>query len=248
MQRTFNYTGRIKIEQNEVVFSLAGTESEPEFDVVFGFDESQYPADASLYVEAHYNLTRKRYPFGAVSKIRPPKDKSLSGIDLSGSTLFRVLIVDESGKHGLLLASGEGFRADRNINDEKDRSSILTVVKKPLDQLIWKIEIETGGSPELCINSNIPNAIDKMKSDPHFQSLVLPAALRQVLIYYLWSDSYDQDDEIYNKWMEFTKYFGGEKPDDDDPLTLMNWIDDGVSSFSSKFNMCDKLLIAIKED
>ncbi len=247
MQRTFNYTGRRKIEQSEALFSFFGPEDSPSFNVEFRFDAKEYPDDASLYVEAYYKETRQRFYFGTISKIVPPSDRGLTQLDLSGSTLFRIMIVDESGLHGLLLASGEAFRGDKDNNDDQDKTSILTVVKKPLGQLTWKVEFETGGVPELCINNSIPNAIEKMKSDPHFQALVMPAALRQVLIYFLWNDT-DEDDEIASKWMGFAKYFGEEKPDDNDPVRLINWVDDVVSSFSQRFEMCDRLLNAIKED
>ncbi|WP_339670980.1 hypothetical protein [Dasania marina] len=246
MQRTFNYTGRQKIEQGEAIFSFFGSEESPSFNVEFRFNSKKYPDDSSLYVEAYYKETRQRFFFGKTSKIVPPLDRTLTEIDLSGSTLFRVMVVDESGSHGLLLASGEAFRGDKNINNEQDRSSILAVVKKPMGQLTWKVEFEAGGIPELCINNNIPNAIDKMKYDPYFQSLILPAALRQVLVYFLWNET-DEDDEICSKWMEFAKYFGEAKPDDDDPVRLVNWIDDVVSSFSQSFDMCDRLLSVIKE-
>ena len=113
--------------------------------------------------------------------------------------------------------------------------------------MIWKVDFDTGSVPELCINSKIPNAIEKMRSDPHFQALVLPAALRHVLIYYLWNDT-DEDDENYSKWMAFAEGLYDEKPEDGDPEALMNWVDDVVSAFSKKFNMCDRLLDTIKED
>ncbi len=247
MQRTFNYTGRKKIDQSEALFSFFGPEDSPSFNVEFRINENDFPNESSVYVEAYYKETRQRYNFGKISKITPPEDRSITEVDLSGSTLFRVLVVDESESHGLLLASGKAFRADKDNNEEKDRSSILTVVKKPMGQLTWRVDFETGGIPELCLNSNIPNAIDKMRSDPHFQALVLPAALRQVLIYFLWNED-DEDNEVAEKWMEFAKHFGEEKPDNPDPLTLMGWVDEIVSEFSIKFNLCDRLLKAIKED
>lgn len=248
MQRTFNYTGRKKIDSHEALFSFSGSEEKPAFDVIFNFDEKLYPDDASLYVEAYYKETRQRYSFGKIAGVTPPKDRLLSQIDLSGATLFRVLIVDESGSHGMLLASGEGFRADKVGNEDKERSSILTVASKPLGQLTWKVEFETGGIPELLVNNSIPNAIEKIRSDPVFQSLILPAALRQVLMYYLWNDCDDQEDEVYDRWMEFSENFVDVKPDSKDPLTLMDWIDEVVLSFSAQFDMCDRLLHSIKEE
>lgn len=245
MQRTFNYTGRHKIDQRDALFSFDGPEDAPSFNVEFRINENEFPKDASLYVEAYYKETRQRYDFGKISKITPPIDRSLSEIDLSGPTQFRVLIVDESELNGLLLGSGSSFRADAD-DENNNRASILTVRKKPLGQLAWKVEFETGGVPELCINTNIPNAIDKMRSDPYFQSLILPAALKEVLIYFLWNEI-DEESEISKRWMEFATHFGDEKPDTEDPLALIQWIDDVVFEFSRKFELCDRLLEVVKE-
>ena len=247
MQRTFNYTGRKRIEQTEALFSFTGPDETPSFAVEFRIRESEYPKDASVYVEAHYKETRQRYYFGKVSKIIPPEDSSLTEVDLSGPTLFRVMIVDESAENGLLLASGENFRADIDPNEEKDRSSIITVVKKDLGQQTWTLAFETGGAPELCINSKIPNAIEKLRADPYFQGLILPAAFKQVLIFYLWNEDLGET-EISKKWMEFAETYGEKMPDSNDPETLMSWVDDVVSEFSKEFNMCDRLLQGIKED
>ncbi|MFQ3246618.1 MAG: hypothetical protein ACI9SP_003271 [Arenicella sp.] len=247
MQRTFNYTGRKRIEQTEALFSFSGPEDLPSFNVEFKINEHDFPLESSLYVEAYYKETRQRYDFGKISKIVPPADRSLTKVDLSGSTLFRVLIVDESESQGLLLASGSSFRADGDSNEEKDRSSILTVVKKPMGQLTWRVDFDTGGPPELCLNTNIPNVIDKMRTDPHFQALVLPAALRQVLMYFLWNED-DLDNEAVGKWMVFAEYFGEEKPESTDPSTLMDWVDNVVSEFSMKFTLCDRLLKAVEEE
>lgn len=191
MQRTLNYTQRKRIEQKQAQFSFSDEDSEvPEFDVTFNLDFSDYPADATLYVEAYHKETRQRFSYGKVSRITPPQNRNLGQIDLSGPILFRVIIVDESGNHGLLLASGEGFRADEG-EDKDRRSSLLSVALRPLQQTPWKVEFETGGPPELSLNRSIPNALEKMRTDPVFQSLILPAALRQVLTFYMWNE----DDE-----------------------------------------------------
>ena len=244
MQRTFNYTGRRKIAQAEALFSLTGPSECPSFNVLFKIEPNEFPEDAALYVEAYYKETRQRFSFGVISRIAPPEDTQLNDIDLSGPTLFRVIIVDEKNSHGLLLASGEAFRADVGESDQ-DKTSILKVVQRPLGKETWKIEIETGGNPALILNNSIPDAIEKMKSDPYFQALVLPAALRQVLMYFLWNEE-DQEKEVCEKWMSFAKHFGGEIPYGTDPSTLMGWVDDVVEDFSANFDLCDRLVTVLK--
>jgi hypothetical protein len=109
-----------------------------------------------------------------------------------------------------------------------------------MGQLTWKVDFETGGLPELCLNNNIPNAIEKMRIDPTMQALILPSALRQVLIYYVWSD--DQESESYQHWMAFAMLFADARPVDEDVNDLLAWIDEVVEGFVMRFNMCDMLV------
>ena len=75
----------------------------------------------------------------------------------------------------MLLARGDQFRADTG-DDEDNKSSILAVRKYDMGQVSWRIYIEPGAAPELHLNSHINGVIEKMKSDPQFQALILPAA------------------------------------------------------------------------
>jgi hypothetical protein len=245
MQRTLNYTERQRIGKKQAQFSFSDEEAEvPEFNVTFDLDSSGYPDDASIYVEAYHKETRQRFSFGKVSKIVPPENRALGEIDLSGPVLFRVIVVDESGNHGLLLASGEGFRADAN-DDESNKSSILTVVTRPLHQIPWRVDFDTGGPPELCLNSSIPNAIEKMRTDPIFQSLILPAALKQVLTFYMWNE--DSESEVSERWIAFAALFS-DKPEGNDPVELLDWIDEVISEFTARFDLCDRLINNLREN
>lgn len=247
MQRTFNYTGRKKIDRKQALFSFTEQNGgPPEFDVVLDLDSAEYPETASVFVEAYCGETRQRFNFGTVGALKPPARRVLDEIDLSGPTLFNVLVVDQTGRHGMLLASGLQFRADSN-DDEDNRSSMFSVRTRPLGQLTWKVVFETGEAPELCLNSKIPNAIGKVQNDPVFQSLVLPAALREVLFYFVWNEDELEGNEYFERWMAFAAMFGSEKPDGPEPAEAIQWIDSVVSGFSEKFHLSDSLVISMQE-
>lgn len=247
MQQTLNYTNRRKIEKHEALFSFTEDGGEiPEFNALFKFDSEAYPQDASLYVEAHHKETRQRFDFGKVSRITPPKNRKLNELDLSGSIQFSVLIADESGKHGLLLASGTRFKADSDDGEENNRSSILTVKSAPLGQLPWRVEIESGELPKLYLNSSIPNAIEKMRIDPVFQSLILPAALKEILTFYLWNE--DQESEEAKQWLAFADAFAESRPESEDPSELLGWVEEVVLEFAKRFDLSDRLVNEIREE
>jgi len=242
MLRTLNYTGRGKILQKQALFSFnIDSGDPPEFQVALDIDASAYPANSVVYVEAYFKETRQRFCYGPVSDLRPPADRKLDKIDLSGPTAFRVLVVDESQRNGMLLGCGDNFRADTG-DDDANKSSILPVRHYPLGQLPWRIFFEPGAAPELHLNSQIPNAIAKMRSDPLFQSLILPAALREVLTHYLWNDEDSEGDVHCERWMAFASMFGEERPNGEDPTELHRWVDEIVSAFSERFKLNEMLL------
>lgn len=240
MLRKFNFTNRKKIEQKEAAFTISDTGNVKEFDVVFDLDLKDIPSDSSLYVEAYYRETRQRYSYGTVATQKPPSNRKLDQIDLSGETLFRVLIIDESGVHGKILASGEGFSSGGDTGG--DPKELLAVEVKDLGQEVWKLEFNDELEPELYLDRKIPDAIDRITSDQVFQSLVIPMAFRQVLAFYLW-ESEDLESEMREEWMKFAEVFGGKQPDEnDDVLQKLGWIDEVVTGFSEKYSFCERLV------
>lgn len=240
MQRTINHTGRRKVEAKELQIRLESTgDSSPVFDVDFSLDTSSLPDDAAIYIEAYQRNTLQRFDFGTVSRIAKPKERVLDQLDLSSPALFRIRIVDESEHIGRLVASAEGLRP---VGDdaEDQHASLLSVRARPLGEVTWKIEFETGGKPELCINSKIPSAIEQLKSNPQFQSLILPAAFRQVLLCFLWDDP--EENPEADKWIRFAEHIATERPQGSDPATLISWVDDVVERFSVRFNLCSMLI------
>ncbi|MFO0180993.1 MAG: hypothetical protein ACK517_04320, partial [bacterium] len=206
MQRTFNYTERSKIEKSHATFRIVDKGDDiPEFNVVFNFDLSriQAPERARVYVEAHYKETRQRFDFGTVAAISPPKSRRLDRIDLSGPTLFDVLVVDESGRHGRLVARGDAFHVATE-DDDSAKNSLLSIRRFQLGQVPWKVHLTPGNPPELLVNRSIPGVVERAKTDRLFQALVFPAALREILIHYLWNEE-DEEDEHFGRWIRFAE-------------------------------------------
>ncbi len=248
MQRTLNFTGRARIDQKKALFSFPNPdETPPQFDVSFNFEPGEYPSDATVYVEAYYKETRQRFCFGKFGCITPPTDRRLDQIDLSGPTLFRVLVVDESGQHGKLLGSGDQFKAESG-DDATNRSSLLAVRKYDLGQIPWRLHIDPGGAPELHMNSRIQDAVARLKTDPVFQALILPAVLKEILIWYLWNDEDREDNDYCERWMQFASSFAGENPDPDDPVESWQWIDEVIRGFTDQFHLGNMLVEHQREE
>lgn len=247
MQRTINHTGRRKIESKEIQINMSEQENGvPVFDVDFSLNREKLPDKGSIYIEAYQRNTLQRFHFGTVGEIQKPENRTLDQLDLTSPALFRIRIVDETEHLGRLIASAERLTPEGE-SEEDQRSSLLVVRSRPLGQQTWKVVIDTGGKPELCINNRIPDAIGQLKNNPQFQSLILPAALRQVLMYFLWNED-DEEGSIAEEWITFAEHIADERPQVNDPLQLSNWIDDVVERFSDSFELCDLLLHKLEVD
>lgn len=250
MQRTFNYTNRHRIDQSEAKFKLIEESGGiPSFEVSFSLQDKGYPIDARLYIEAYYKETRQRFDFGTWSMPSLPDSLKLNEIDLSGRPLFRILIVDESNEHSLILASGSNFRVIGD--DEEDpgsRHGLLPVKALPLGGIVWQIDLE-GEIPELLVNSNIPFIMDRMRGDVFFHGLILPTAFRQIIDYLFFYSSLDPDSNIIRRWKDSVYELTDHIPsEDDDREEQIKWLDNVVEEFSNKFDFSAKIIESMESE
>lgn len=247
MLRTFNYTNRRKILQEEAKFTLEqGKNGYPFFIAEFKLNTDGIPPDAKVYVKAGYKETIQRFDYGKISNITPPEDTYLNELDLSGTISFEIVIVNETAKHSLILASGSGFRHDKR--NEDGRSSLLAVKAHPMEGLCWKIDFEDADLPELVVNNKIPNAIEKVRTDPVFQALILPSAMQQILTKYLLSDDSDPDSEAVKRWLVFANMFSDDDPSDMDNYEKHRWIENVIQEFAQKFDFSERLIDVYKDE
>ena len=136
MQRTFNYTGRSRITREEVTITLTDRQPlAPGFEAHFGFLE-RFPDESRLYVEAYRAQTLQRFDYGTVGNPVPPVDRILDSVDLTGTILFRVRVVDEAGSIGQLLGAAEHIRPEGDDDDE-NRDSLMVLKSGNLESLPW---------------------------------------------------------------------------------------------------------------
>lgn len=245
MLRTINYTGRSKITRDEVRITIVDHPgSEPSFDAEFEFS-NRFPTESAIYVEAYHKETLQRFSFGTVGNITRPDDRRLSAVDLTGTTLFRVRVVDESGHIGRLLGSAEALRPEGS-DDDDNSDSLMTLKTLSLGPLPWRVEVPNNGSkPCLYINNQIPDALSRAKSDPGFYALILPGALQQVLYQLVLSEPDEEDIEACerrNRWIEMATKLESDPPDTTDTEELSSWVERVVEAFCRREDMTNALV------
>jgi len=249
VSRRLNFTGRKKLKSTEAKFELInGDDGVPTFDAKFSIERRSINPDALLFVEAKCNNTVQRFSFGTYDLPEAPDDRRLNQIDLGGVITFTAKVVDESEGVGRLLASGKY----RSVGDEEESNRVSLMVFKSADlgSTVWKMEFQEGEKPVLLINSRIPEAKEKLTGNRIFQGLILPAAFRETLLYYLLDNhGVPDDDSIAKKWLDFAEmYAAEERPGSlNDFAEVHQWVTGVSGEFSRKFNMCSGVAAMLEE-
>lgn len=236
MLRTFNYTGRKRIEQSAVKILVdKHTADTPSFSAQMSLPEG-LPSHCRVYVEAYKGITQQRFAFGTVGSIKPPSDTKITEVDLSGRILFRVRVVDESSGEGKLVAAADQIQSRESLDTDVD--SLIPIETADLGQVPWRLDIPYEDvKPVLLVNKEIPDAINRFKSDPLFLGLVMPSILKQILVRYLLVTNEDEDEnQVREKWLEFAKSIVAQ-PEFTDEEEKIRYIDEVVDVFCAKFSM-----------
>ena len=243
MRSRINSTSRQKIDPGLTAFTVTErVDGLSEFQARIEFASLKLPTNGQVVVEAYRQSIHERFSFGTVGKTVPAEATTLRELG-KDNIRFRVNVVEP--ETGRLLA-----RADRLTpahEAETGRRELLKVIFRDLGQEPWKAAL-VEDEPVLIVNRNIPDAQARIRSDPHFQALILPGALRQVLLM-LWLEKEDEDEDEEDdeghwttNWIRYARQISGkDKPDWSEELAVSDWIDDVCQAFSNQFGILNKI-------
>jgi hypothetical protein len=242
MRSRINSTRRLKIDPAMAAFNVTQRiDGSAEFHANINLSALKLPKEGEVIVEAYRQNLHERFPFGTVASPAPAEGTVLRELGTDGLQ-FRVKVVEPGS--GRLLARGDRLGAAEE--EESGRRSLLKVITRDLDHEPWKTELH-GGRPVLVLNDHIPGVLAQLSTDPVFRSLVLPGALRQVLLMMCIEkvedreddDGDDGDDEGWaSDWIRFAEKISGEdKPDWTDIPAVHGWVDKVCREFSARFDL-----------
>ncbi len=245
--RRMNYTKRIDLKKSCVRVTLRPHQNS----VVNVFDlemdlPSDLPGDARVILEAYRSNppVRMRFDLGTVEnkKILTEPERLLSDFsDEMPAPLFRLKVIDAGESDGRILADARQIRPVTALEDSSNKQGLLHVYHKPLDGLVWELQIDYPGyGPTLWIDSEIPEPIEFAR-DPRFIALVYPEVLRLILRHLIIDEPETREDLDWGpKWLEFASKFPemtGDPPpilgDTGDREECEEWISRSVRSFAS---------------
>jgi hypothetical protein len=242
MIRRFNYTGRQRILTEHVSIHLTQAGPARTFAAQLTLGDYDLPPKARVYLEAFEKTAIMRFPFGSVADLSEPDEvrRRLTEFEGSDAFNFRVKVVDASGSKGRILAESGPIRPVLPEAREERRRSLLHVRYGQLGEQVWMVEFpESTQEPvELLVNNLIPDKTAFVRS-PEFTSLVLPAVLREILVYVLVGQGYrelDDTSDWKSDWLSFAKTMVGTEPpgDEEGQEEAFEWIDRAVDAFCKR--------------
>lgn len=239
MKRTLNYTGRKKINKENIKIALVKKDGNIDsFSLIqLDLNEFGFSGNSKIYIEAYYRTELKRFDFGTISERFIPEPLTLKDIAYRENLRFRVLIVDPLSDK--IIAHAVGIRPE----GAEEKRSILPVEFKELGNLVWRVEYEgEEDSPILCLNKSIPNIENLAKEDVAFFVYVYSGVIREILYRMVFVDGVDSIEdpsiEWHGDWLRFASYLGVNSPrvlnKDDEEFEkedALEWIESVVIAF-----------------
>ena len=235
MLRRLNYTGRRKIPRSLVtVRLLPAVDRVHSFNAQFDLSGLTFPENSRVFVEAYNATSYMRFSFGTVGKPTTPNDLDLTDITPRPLPKFRLKVVDQTSKLGLLLGVSDKLVPLRPDEDLTNKQSLLPVEFCDLGDEIWKLDLSDW--PVLELNNRVEGIGEMARSAESFLALVYPEVVRNILheiiVEQQQTDPGFDDSEWTTLWLRYACSLRGVgEPPSTPSADLTEWIDNAVQAF-----------------
>lgn len=200
MKRTYNYTGRVRIDRKHVSVKLSEVLQEgPSLEVRTELSGYSFQFDSIALLEAQSDTSWQRCELNDVLATNPVVQQVVLSefVDTDG-VRFKIKVVDTS-TDARILGVAEDIRLIDPADVVGDPEGLLLVRWADIGQRIWKLDFEPNGKPELLLSKRLRGQERQLATDPMFRACVLPEVLRQVLEKVTTED--EDADEIEDSWV-----------------------------------------------
>ncbi len=247
-KRRINSTGRQRIKRDALEIRLLDTAiGEPmKAKVRLDLGNHGFPDNAKVVIEAYHRSSGMRFECGTIANCDVPELLVLTEVDRDSSPLFRLKVVGVGTDSGRILGSAERIQP-RSEDDGDGKRSLFPIAYRDLQCDTWKVNIEPGDRPRLIVNKRLNGFSHKLQESALLQGLVLPAALRFVLVELCKADETGEDEDDGNWKDEWLDYCSQNLGAPDDPRLLNSeqekaeWIDEAVRHFAEKCDFVDRI-------
>jgi len=239
MIRRLNYTGRRTIPRSSVTVRLIpSAEGSQAFSAQYDIDDFKFPPEACVYVEAYNSNSYMRFDFGTVGTPESPGDTRLLDVTPRPLPRFRLKVVDETTRHGLLLGVADKVVPLRSDEDLQNKQSLLPVDFVDLEERVWRLDL--SDSPVLELNRRIESIAEAARSSGSFLGILYPEVLRQILHHIVVvdgeTDPNADEDDWRTRWLRYACALPGvDVPPEDASSEAVNeredWVESTVKAF-----------------
>jgi hypothetical protein len=204
MKRTFNYTGRIRIDKQNVQLDVENVGGTVRADGRIRFEEpTRYGPAACVLLYFRRGPVRRSVQLGPLrpemrfSEVLPDfQDPEGVSVDV------RVYDADDLARRLLGLAR----RIKGGSQDDPSRTSLLTTRIGDFELPVWRVDLDFDGGPYLEISKRCGD-FRRLARSEEFLALVLPAVVREIaedlLVTQSYDDDYEEEDDRPALWMRF---------------------------------------------
>ena len=238
-----NPTNIQKIHRSNITFELFDDATSQSHFIIHELFLSNLdlPKDAHVYCAPKAGDVEKPVSLGQVGTLKNiGKMLPIEGLSSNATLKFRFLVVDYDTS--MILASAENIRAKSPHEDGHE--AILPVDFRDLQGLIWRMELTPDDEPILELNKNLPGIADKLQTDVEYQALIIPEAIRKVLIHLVENNSDSDPENWVQKWTRWLSELGfNEIPEEEDEFISKDteeWAERVVQKFSKKYKLFER--------
>jgi hypothetical protein len=207
-----------------------------------------------VFIDARQLLETIRFDWGTVADPRGGAPVDISRLTGERVT-FNIYIVDPVSSRK--LGSAMAVRPNRSADAPESSIPLLPVdASGPVRPLVWKVmfteadEENHSDAPVLAIDNAAANgSAVTFLDDPKTRALILPAAMREVLVRVLLVDktSYDESSRAWRHcWLRFAARLLDEAPPSvDGPTSLSDgaeWVERSTAALAAKAELFDRFL------
>ncbi len=206
MKRTYNYTGRTRIEQRDVSLRLLEV-SNGSMRVRVNTDLLKYDfsSNAKVRLEAYSDTLFDQWQLEDALLPYSEHEVSLHDFTDTSGIRFRIKVSDPATSR--LLAHTSIIRLTDSDDIIGDSEGLLPVRLGDIGNLLWKLDFDDiEGNPELLLSNRLRGQERGLASDPMFRACVLPEMLRRILEKGLIEDeasTEDSDSSWFGQWIEW---------------------------------------------
>lgn len=241
-----NYTGRRRIFARDVAIAVDPMEDgRLEFHATVNLAAYEFPDGAELLIEAYRASRYQRFDFGTIVAADDTLDGVLESFRAGELPLFRVKVVDNTGRRGILLGEADRIQPFGNLKGRGARIPLLPSESKDLGPEVWRLSLE--GAPVLQVNKEIGDWRGLVRSVA-FDTVAYPMILRLILLEIVVEEEAGPGDDgprWHQLWLRFAAGIRGAPQFPSESVNeeaRAGWVDDVVQAFCRSRNTLSRAI------